>query len=111
MKEVAAMFALRNVLNHELYSDDVAVEGEFMYGIGGWTKSEDAKQYALKLEKEGKYYAEDWDIVEIDDKKYYAINDHLNNDNDFKAFYYKNGLFEILNTRTGKLTRFENEEE
>lgn len=106
------MFVLRNIINHEIYTDDVQVDGELMHGLGGWTKKDEIQQqlHDFITEKKGKYYVDDWEIIEIEDKLYYTINHQLNNDSDYKAFYYNSRVYEILNTRTGKLTRHERNE-
>ena len=101
------MFVLRNIINHEVYCNDVNVDGDETYGAAGWVSKEELEKLreAFVEEKIGKYYVDDWGIIEMEDKLYYLINHQLNNDNDFKAYYYNSGTYEILNGRTGKLTR------
>lgn len=103
------MFVLRSIINHELYTDDVQIDGEFMHGVAGWEKWEDAEEQLNSVIKEkiGKYHVDDWEIVEVEDHKYQSINHRLENDSDLKAFYYNSGAYEILNSISGKLTRYE----
>lgn len=103
------MFVLRNIINHELYSNDLNIDGELMFGLGGWINKEQlAKEKDNIISKsKGDYYVDDWEIIELDDKLYNRIERHLNNDTDYKAFYYNSGVYEILNSRTGRLTRYE----
>lgn len=35
------MFALRNIINHELYTNDIELDKELTHGIGGWVKKEE----------------------------------------------------------------------
>jgi hypothetical protein len=102
------VFVLRSIINHELYADQVKVDGEGMYGIAGWAREEDANEFLNTTIKEkfGKYHADDWKVLDLDDHKYYEINEHLNNDSDYKAFCYDSGAYEILNTITGRLIRY-----
>lgn len=103
------MFVLRSVLNHELYTDDVQIDGQFMHGTAGWTKWEEAEGqlHSVIKAKIGKYHVEDWEIIDIDDHKIYQINHKLENNSDLKAFYYNSGAYEILNSMSGKLIRYE----
>ncbi len=101
------MFVLRNIINHEIYTSDVSVDGEPIFGIAGWTDKaelEESKNEFIENNM-GKYYVDDWQVLELDDKLYYSINHQLENDSDFKAYYYNSGTYEIFNTRTGKLIR------
>lgn len=106
-KGVGTLFVLRNVINHELYTTDAGIDGEAMYGIASWGSKEELE----KLKNEfietnmGKEYVDDWEILELEDKFFFTMNHQLENDNDFKAYYYNSGAYEIFNTRTGKLTR------
>lgn len=106
------MFVLRSLINHELYTDDEQIDGQFMHGAAGWTKWEEAEEQLKSIIKEkiGKYHIDDWEIVEINDQKYYQINRKLEDNSDLKTFYYNSGAYEILNSVSGKLTRYEDGE-
>lgn len=104
------MFVLINILNHELFIDSQNIEGESLYGVGGWSHRdglEKNKENIIERSK-GKDNIDDWEVIEIEDGKYYKINDYLNNDTDLKAYYsIRAGTFEIMNTRNGRIERYE----
>lgn len=103
------MFVLRNKINHELFIKDIEIDVEFVHRVYGCEDREELQKHMHDLiaQKKDNYDVDDWEIIEINDKLYHSINHHLNNDTDYKAYYYNSGVFEILNTRTGRLTRHE----